>query len=119
MDRFVPEYARYPFVNFLFACSGECLTKRLRSNAFLIILRQELGWFDKQENNTGALCRMLASDAAEIQSLAIGSIQNIRTIKQLTKENEFGNKFCSMLNKSLQIFAFVIFSMQIIQVALS
>ncbi|CAF4515453.1 unnamed protein product, partial [Didymodactylos carnosus] len=88
--------------NFLFAYSGECLTKRLRSNAFLIILQQELGWFDKQENNTGALCKMLASDAAEIQSLAIGSIQNIRTIKQLTKENEFGNQFCSMLNKSLQ-----------------
>ncbi|CAF1247828.1 unnamed protein product, partial [Didymodactylos carnosus] len=164
-----PNAAQF-FNNFLFACSGECLTKRLRSNAFLIILQQELGWFDKQENNTGALCRMLASDAAEIQSittlrlgtffetmasllggliigliyswrltfvvyafillmilfgvlkmyitttfinkekqmfeharrLVIGSIQNIRTIKQLTKENEFGNKFCSMLNKSLQ-----------------
>ncbi|CAF1077153.1 unnamed protein product [Didymodactylos carnosus] len=44
------------FQVFLFACSGEGLTKRLRTKAFRSILCQEVGWFDKQENNTGALC---------------------------------------------------------------
>ncbi|CAF4710929.1 unnamed protein product, partial [Rotaria magnacalcarata] len=41
---------------FLFACSGEALTKRLRSKAFSSLLRQEIAYFDDQSNNTGALC---------------------------------------------------------------
>ena len=32
---------------FLFACSGEAFTKRLRSKAFRAILRQEIAYFDQ------------------------------------------------------------------------
>ncbi|CAF5176033.1 unnamed protein product, partial [Rotaria sp. Silwood1] len=42
--------------SFLFACSGEALTKRLRSKTFRAILRQEIAYFDHPDNNTGALC---------------------------------------------------------------
>jgi len=52
---------------FLFACSGEALTKRLRSQAFRSILRQDLSYFDAPEHNTGILCTYLATEASAIQ----------------------------------------------------
>ncbi|CAF3575971.1 unnamed protein product [Rotaria sordida] len=53
--------------SFLFACSGEALTKRLRSKAFHAILRQEIAYFDNPDNNTGALCTRLATEASAVQ----------------------------------------------------
>ena len=40
----------------MFSISGEKLTSRLRTEAFAAMLRQEMGWYDKTENSTGALC---------------------------------------------------------------
>ena len=51
----------------MFAISGENLTKRLRRDAFEAMLAQEMGWYDQQENNTGALCARLSGDAAKVQ----------------------------------------------------
>ena len=42
---------------------------RLRKMAFNAILRQEIAWFDRQENSTGSLCARLASDAANVQGV--------------------------------------------------
>ncbi len=42
--------------NIAFALSGESLTQRLRGLAFEAIVRQEIAWFDRPENETGALC---------------------------------------------------------------
>ena len=53
----------------MFACSGEALTKRLRVKAFHAILRQEIAWFDQQDNNTGAICTRLSRDATTIQGV--------------------------------------------------
>ncbi|CAF1667987.1 unnamed protein product, partial [Didymodactylos carnosus] len=53
--------------HFCFACSGEALTKRIRSKAFCAILCQEVSFFDQNENSTGTLCTRLASDAAALQ----------------------------------------------------
>ncbi|CAF1998098.1 unnamed protein product [Rotaria magnacalcarata] len=44
---------------YVFARSGEALTKRLRSTAFQAILRQGTSFFDRKENITGALCHVL------------------------------------------------------------
>jgi len=55
----------------MFACSGEALTKRLRAKAFRAILRQEIAWFDDPDNNTGALCTRLSTEAAAIQGVSI------------------------------------------------
>ncbi|CAF3736730.1 unnamed protein product [Rotaria magnacalcarata] len=69
---------------FLFACSGEALTKRLRSKAFSSLLRQEIAYFDDQSNNTGALCTRLATEASAVQGatgVRIGlMIQNIAAL---------------------------------------
>ena len=38
----------------MFGVSGENLTARMRKDAFEAMLKQEMGWFDKVENNTGS-----------------------------------------------------------------
>ncbi|CAF0897005.1 unnamed protein product [Brachionus calyciflorus] len=51
----------------MFGLSGENMTKRIRSQAFKAILSQEIGYFDKQENNVGTLTTRLAVEAAAVQ----------------------------------------------------
>jgi len=52
---------------FTFACSGEALTKRLRSKTFRAILCQDIAFFDQAEHSTGALCSYLATEASAVQ----------------------------------------------------
>ncbi|UJR23295.1 hypothetical protein I4U23_026311 [Adineta vaga] len=52
---------------FLFAWSGEALTKRLRSKTFRAILRQDIAFFDEPEHSSGALCTYLATEASAVQ----------------------------------------------------
>nr|QST14980.1 ABCB1-2 protein [Diaphanosoma celebensis] len=53
--------------NFMFSLAGEHLTNRLRALSFRAMLRQEIGWFDLQENSVGALCARLSGDASSVQ----------------------------------------------------
>jgi ATP-binding cassette subfamily B (MDR/TAP) protein 1 len=68
----------------MFACSGEALTKRLRSKTFRAILRQDIAYFDQAKHNTGALCTYLATEASTVQGASgvrLGIIfQNMVTI---------------------------------------
>ncbi len=47
--------------------AGEELTMRMRVLSFKTMLRQEIGWFDLDENNLGALVTRLSSDAAALK----------------------------------------------------
>jgi len=49
-----------------FAVAGARLVERVRKKMFASMLRQEIGWHDKQENNTGALCARLSNNAEKI-----------------------------------------------------
>ncbi|CAF3982099.1 unnamed protein product [Adineta steineri] len=51
------------------AVAGVRLTNRIRVKIFGCMLRQEVGWYDRTENNTGTLCARLSTDALAIQSL--------------------------------------------------
>ena len=51
----------------MFSIAGENLTSRMRKDAFSAMLQQEMGWYDKVENNTGALCARLSGDCAKVQ----------------------------------------------------
>ncbi|XP_074659659.1 ATP-dependent translocase ABCB1-like [Tubulanus polymorphus] len=51
----------------MFAVSGESLTFRLRRMAFGSMLRQEIAWFDAEENQVGALASRLALDASHVK----------------------------------------------------
>lgn len=50
------------------ATTGEYLTKRIRERTLSKMLTFEVGWFDRDENSTGALCSKLAKDAAIVSA---------------------------------------------------
>ena len=45
------------------------MTQRIRSKAFACLLRQEVAYFDRSENSSGAICFRLASDASAVQEM--------------------------------------------------
>ncbi|XP_055382566.1 multidrug resistance protein homolog 65 [Condylostylus longicornis] len=59
------------FQMYIFNSSGAWLTTRIRSITFRSILKQEISWFDEEQNSVGALSARLAGDAANIQG-AVG-----------------------------------------------
>lgn len=52
-----------------FGAMGEYLTKRVRERMLSKTLTFEVGWFDQDENSTGAICSRLAKDANVVRSL--------------------------------------------------
>jgi ATP-binding cassette subfamily B (MDR/TAP) protein 1 len=46
-----------------FGVMGEYLTKRIREQMISKILTFEIGWFDSDENSSGAICAQLAQNA--------------------------------------------------------
>lgn len=56
---------------FSFSYAGEKLTLRIRSKTFEVMLKQEMGWFDRKENSVGALCAKLSGDAAAVQGVIL------------------------------------------------
>jgi ATP-binding cassette subfamily B (MDR/TAP) protein 1 len=52
-----------------FGAMGEYLTKRVREQMLAKILTFEIGWFDQDENSSGAICSQLAKDANVVRSL--------------------------------------------------
>jgi len=52
-----------------FAVMGEYLTKRIRVRMLRNILRFEVGWYDRDENASGAVCSRLASDSNMVSTL--------------------------------------------------
>ncbi|XP_027358241.1 ABC transporter B family member 15-like isoform X2 [Abrus precatorius] len=57
------------FQHYNFAYMGEYLTKRVRERMLSKILTFEVGWFDQDENSTGAVCSRLAKEANVVRSL--------------------------------------------------
>ncbi|KAG1745981.1 P-loop containing nucleoside triphosphate hydrolase protein [Suillus paluster] len=72
------------FQNYFFASSAATLTAKLRSISFKAILRQDIEYFDKEENSTGALTSGLSENAQKVNGLAgvtLGAIlQSITTL---------------------------------------
>ena len=54
-----------------FSISGENLTGFYRSGLFKAILRQEVGWFDDEENSTANLSTKLSKNAGEISGVCV------------------------------------------------
>ena len=50
-----------------FAVSGERLTRRMRHIGFSAMLRQEMGWFDREENSVSVLTTRLSADASALK----------------------------------------------------
>jgi len=67
-------FCTYFLQSYMFAKSGEILTRRLRRMGFEAMLRQDVGWFDDSRNNPGALSARLATDAALVKGATGGQI---------------------------------------------
>ncbi|CAO2037486.1 unnamed protein product [Urochloa humidicola] len=52
-----------------FGTMGEYLTNRIREHTISKVLTFEIGWFDRAENSSGAICSQLANDASIVRSL--------------------------------------------------
>ncbi|PWA78768.1 AAA+ ATPase domain-containing protein [Artemisia annua] len=52
-----------------FAITGEKLTTRVREKLLEKIMTFEIGWFDKDENTSAAICSLLSSEANMVRSL--------------------------------------------------
>ncbi|MCO5594158.1 hypothetical protein L7F22_048181 [Adiantum nelumboides] len=61
----------YLLQHYFFAVVGENLTARVREIMFKAIIRNEVGWFDRDENNSNRLTARLAVDAAQVRA-AVG-----------------------------------------------
>ncbi|KAI0643098.1 P-loop containing nucleoside triphosphate hydrolase protein [Trametes meyenii] len=72
------------YQNYLFARSAAELTSKLRSLSFRSILRQDIEFFDRDENNTGQLTSALSDNPQKINGLAgitLGAIvQSVSTL---------------------------------------
>ncbi|GAB9477527.1 Multidrug resistance protein abc superfamily, partial [Globisporangium polare] len=52
-----------------FAVASQKLVSRVRLATFSAMIRQEVGWFDLDENSSGALVSRLATDSATLQAM--------------------------------------------------
>ncbi|KAF9905616.1 Multidrug resistance protein 1 [Linnemannia zychae] len=68
----------------IFEYVGEMMARRMRTRSFQAIVSQEMGFFDREENNTGALTSRLATDAYQMHELVSQimklSFQTIATV---------------------------------------
>jgi ATP-binding cassette subfamily B (MDR/TAP) protein 1 len=69
-----------------FGAMGEYLTKRIREQMISKILTFEIGWFDRDENSSGAICSQLAKDANVVSSDSKTKL--IRNYKQKFHEHK-------------------------------
>ncbi|GJP52824.1 hypothetical protein CLOM_g11912 [Closterium sp. NIES-68] len=67
----VVSFLVYTLQHYNFGVVSEKLTKRVRELMLSSILRNEIGWFDQDKNNSGAVAARLSSDATLVKG-AIG-----------------------------------------------
>ncbi|KAH7427129.1 hypothetical protein KP509_10G031400 [Ceratopteris richardii] len=74
----------YVLQHYFFTLAGERLTMRVRENMFLAILRNEVGWFDLDENNSGLLASQLAIDTTFVRAAVADRLSAITQNMALT-----------------------------------
>lgn len=78
----IVEFFAYFGSTFLFGCCSEMMVRRVRLLTFRSILRQDVAFFDRDENSTGALTSSLATqctDLAGLHGTTLGTILSIFT----------------------------------------
>ncbi|CAF1250836.1 unnamed protein product [Rotaria sordida] len=86
-----------------FAIAGSKLTQRIRLKAFACLLRQEVAYFDRPENSSGAICTRLSSDASVIQEMT-GT--RLGVICEALAMSFFGMAFGCVIQWQLTLIAF-------------
>lgn len=63
-----------------FEIAGERFSYRFRAALFRAVLKQEIGYFDLEENNLGALTSRLAVDSMNVHELVTKTLSNVLQI---------------------------------------
>lgn len=84
--------------------AGSKLTRRVLARAFECLLRQEVSYFDKPENNAGPISIRLSTDAMSMQQVAGPTVSIV--IEYIAMVS-FGLIFGCLLNYQITIFVFV------------
>ena len=66
---------------FTFSLSGARLVERVRRRMFTSMLSQEIGWYDLEENNTGALCARLSTSAEVRHCIALSTDKLTKSVR--------------------------------------
>lgn len=72
----------YAGQGYCFAYCSERLIHRVRDLAFRTMLRQDIGWFDREENSAGALTSFLSTETTHLAGMSgstLGTILNVIT----------------------------------------
>src|SRR5438034_3395791 len=72
----------YSIQGSMFAVCSERLTLRARSQAFRSMLRQDMAFFDREENSTGALASFLSTETKHLSGISgvtLGTILAVST----------------------------------------
>jgi ATP-binding cassette subfamily B (MDR/TAP) protein 1 len=75
-------FSAYSIQGMAFAYCSERLIHRVRDKAFRTMLRQDIGWFDKEENTTGSLVSFLSTESTHLAGMSgvtLGTILNVST----------------------------------------
>ncbi|KAH0449278.1 hypothetical protein IEQ34_023078 [Dendrobium chrysotoxum] len=67
----------YVLQHYFYTLMGEKLTTRVRLNMFSAILKNEIAWFDRDENSSGSLALSLAADATLVRSTVADRMSTI------------------------------------------
>lgn len=65
-----------------FAYCSEKLIRRVRDQSFRTMLRQDIGWFDREENSAGALTTFLSTETTHVAGLSgstLGTLLSVLT----------------------------------------
>ncbi|UJR29570.1 hypothetical protein I4U23_010787 [Adineta vaga] len=94
-----------------FSIAGSRLIRRIRSQAFACLLRQELAYFDRPENTSGAICARLASNATALQDMT-GT--RLGAICEALALSVFGLLFGFIFSWQLTLISLFLFVIQLI-----
>ncbi|CAF4954974.1 unnamed protein product, partial [Rotaria sp. Silwood1] len=76
-----------------FAIAGSKLTQCIRLKAFGCLLRQEVAYFDRPENSSGAICARLSSNALAVQEAMDSHSRSWRVAASISAAEEFFDLF--------------------------
>lgn len=76
------QFLAYCTQGYCFAYCSERLVRRVRDKAFRTMLRQDISWFDREENTSGALTSFLSTETTHLAGMSgvtLGTILNVLT----------------------------------------
>ncbi|KAG0331724.1 Multidrug resistance protein 1 [Podila horticola] len=90
----------------VFEMVGEIMARRMRTKSFQAIMSQEMGFFDREENSTGALSSRLATDAYQMHEL-VSQIMKLAFQTTVTVGLGLGFAFSQSWSLTLVILALI------------